>query len=57
MGSTRLCQTFDSLDLIGARITEINVTSPTCVREIDDQCGTDIATDFIKAVEARRQSI
>ena len=44
---------FVGLDLIGGRITEINVTSPTCVREIDDQCGTDIATDFIKAVEAR----
>lgn len=44
---------FVGLDLIGGRITEINVTSPTCVREIDDQCGTDIATDFIKAIEAR----
>ena len=42
---------FVGLDLIGARITEINVTSPTCVREIDDQCGTDIATDFIRAIE------
>ena len=46
---------FVGLDLIGGRITEINVTSPTCVREIDDQCGTDIATDFIIAVEARQQ--
>lgn len=44
---------FVGLDLIGSRITEINVTSPTCVREIDDQCGTDIATSFIKAIEAR----
>lgn len=44
---------FVGLDLIGGRITEINVTSPTCVREIDDQCGTDIATDFIVAIEAR----
>ena len=42
---------FVGLDLIGGRITEINVTSPTCVREIDDQCGTDIATDFIMAIE------
>lgn len=47
---------FVGLDLIGGRITEINVTSPTCVREIDDQCGTDIATDFIIAVEARHQN-
>lgn len=48
---------FVGLDLIGGRITEINVTSPTCVREIDDYCGTDIATDFIIAVEARCQSL
>ena len=44
---------FVGLDLIGGRITEINVTSPTCVREIDDQCGTDIATDFIVAIESK----
>lgn len=42
---------FVGLDLIGARITEINVTSPTCVREINEQCGTDIATDLIVAIE------
>ena len=28
---------FVGLDVIGDYITEINVTSPTCVREIDDQ--------------------
>lgn len=44
---------FVGLDLIGGRITEINVTSPTCVREIDDQCGTDIATDLIIAIEQK----
>lgn len=44
---------FVGLDLIGARITEINVTSPTCVREIDDQCGTDIATQLMVAIESR----
>ena len=48
---------FVGLDLIGGRITEINVTSPTCVREIDDQCGTDIAADFILAVEMRQQQL
>lgn len=42
---------FVGLDLIGAKITEINVTSPTCVREIDEQCGTQIAVDFIKFIE------
>ncbi len=42
---------FVGLDLIGAKITEINVTSPTCVREIDSQCGTHIAVDFIEFIE------
>ena len=42
---------FVGLDVIGGLITEINVTSPTCVREIDDQCGTQIAVDFIKLLE------
>lgn len=42
---------FVGLDLIGAKITEINVTSPTCVREIDEQCGTTIAVDFIEFIE------
>lgn len=45
---------FVGLDLIGAKITEINVTSPTCVREIDEQCGTQIAVDFIKFIEELR---
>lgn len=44
---------FVGLDVIGDHITEINVTSPTCIREINDQCHTDIATDFIKAIEKR----
>lgn len=44
---------FVGLDLIGSKITEINVTSPTCVREIDDQCGTQIAVDFIGFIESK----
>ncbi|WP_323842380.1 MULTISPECIES: glutathione synthase [unclassified Moraxella] len=42
---------FVGLDVIGGYITEINVTSPTCIREIDEQCGTQIAVDFVKCVE------
>lgn len=42
---------FVGLDVIGGFITEINVTSPTCVREIDEQCGTAIAVDFINFIE------
>jgi glutathione synthase len=44
---------FVGLDVIGDYITEINVTSPTCVREIDDQRGTDIAGLLMDAIEAR----
>lgn len=34
---------FVGLDVIGNYLTEINVTSPTCVREIDAQCQVNIA--------------
>lgn len=44
---------FVGLDVIGDYITEINVTSPTCVREIDDQRGTDIAGLLMDAIERR----
>jgi glutathione synthase len=39
------------LDIIGERVTEINVTSPTCFREIMDQTGCDVAALFIDALE------
>jgi glutathione synthase len=39
------------LDVIGDSLTEINVTSPTCFREITDQTGFDVARTFIDAVE------
>lgn len=47
---------FVGLDVIGGKVTEINVTSPTCVREIDDQCGTHIAEDFIAFIESHIES-
>ena len=40
------------LDVIGDRLTEINVTSPTCFREIMDQTGFDVAGMFVDALEA-----
>ncbi len=40
------------LDVIGDCLTEINVTSPTCFREISDQTGFDVAKTFIDALEA-----
>lgn len=41
------------LDVIGDWLTEVNVTSPTCFREIQDQTGYDVAGSFIEALEAR----
>jgi glutathione synthase len=43
------------LDVIGDWLTEVNVTSPTCFREIQDQTGFDVAGMFIEALEARLQ--
>ncbi|MCC6610850.1 MAG: glutathione synthase [Burkholderiales bacterium] len=40
------------LDVIGDYLTEVNVTSPTCFREITDQTGFDVAAMFIDALEA-----
>jgi glutathione synthase len=39
------------LDAIGDWLTEVNVTSPTCFREIMDQTGFDVAAMFIDALE------
>ncbi len=38
---------FVGLDVIGDYLTEINVTSPTCVRELDGIYGLDIAGDLL----------
>jgi glutathione synthase len=39
------------LDIIGDYLTEVNVTSPTCFREITDQTGFDVAAMFMNALE------
>jgi glutathione synthase len=39
------------LDVIGDFLTEVNVTSPTCFREIMDQTGFNVAGMFIDALE------
>jgi len=41
---------FVGLDVIGDYLTEINITSPTCVREIDDGCGTRIADQLLDVI-------
>ncbi|HHH43019.1 MAG TPA: glutathione synthase [Gammaproteobacteria bacterium] len=47
---------FVGLDVIGDYLTEINVTSPTCIRELDQQYGLDIAGQLMERLEARLQS-
>lgn len=44
---------FVGLDVIGDYLTEINVTSPTCVREIDNAKNTDIGDQLMCAIENR----
>ena len=39
------------LDVIGDHLTEVNVTSPTCLREIMDQTGCNVAGLFLDALE------
>ena len=44
---------FVGLDVIGDFITEINVTSPTCIRELDKQYGINISSILLDEVEKR----
>ena len=46
---------FAGLDVIGDWLTEINVTSPTCIRELDSEFGLNIAADLFDALELARQ--
>lgn len=47
---------FVGLDVIGDKVTEINVTSPTCIQEIDNAYGTNIAGKLMDAIEKRVQN-
>jgi glutathione synthase len=47
---------FAGLDVIGDRLTEINVTSPTCIMEINQAYGTNIALDLLTAIEQKLAS-
>ena len=47
---------FVGIDVIGSYLTEINVTSPTCIRELDALYDADIASQVIDAIAVRFQS-
>ena len=44
---------FVGIDVIGDYLTEINVTSPTCIRELDTQCHLNIAGQLIASIEEK----
>ncbi len=44
---------FVGLDVIGDKVTEINITSPTCVREIEGAYDISIMGKLFDAIEAR----
>jgi glutathione synthase len=44
---------FVGLDVIGEYLTEINVTSPTCIRELDRLYSLNIADQLMSAIEKR----
>lgn len=44
---------FAGLDVIGDYLTEINITSPTCIRELDQQYQLDIAGQLMECIESR----
>jgi glutathione synthase len=47
---------FVGLDVIGDKLTEINVTSPTCIREIEAAFEVDITGMLMDAIEARLEN-
>ena len=44
---------FVGLDVIGDYLTEINVTSPTCIRELDNIFGLDIGGQLMECIERK----
>ncbi len=47
---------FVGIDVIDGYLTEINVTSPTCMRHLNKFYSMDIGIDVIKAIEAKIQT-
>jgi len=46
---------FVGLDVIGDKLTEINVTSPTCIQELDKANDLDIAMDLMDCISDKIQ--
>jgi glutathione synthase len=54
---TRLGIVLAGIDVIGERLIEVNVTSPTGVREIDALCGTSLAQLIVEHIEERCRAL
>lgn len=48
---------FAGLDVIGDWLTEVNVTSPTCIRELDAAYGLNIAGQLFDVIESRLERL
>ena len=46
---------FVGIDVIGDYLTEVNVTSPTCIRELDKLYNLNIAGQLLDVIEQKRQ--
>ena len=46
---------FVGIDVIGDYLTEINVTSPTCIRELDQQFNLNISASLMDCIEQKLQ--
>ncbi len=44
---------FVGIDVIGDYLTEVNVTCPTCIRELDTQFGLNIAGKLVDCIDAK----
>lgn len=47
---------FAGIDIIGDYLTEINITSPTCIRELDQIYSLDIAGDLMECIDQQLRS-
>lgn len=47
---------FVGIDVIGDYLTEINVTSPTCIRELDSEFGLNISFDLFNCIESKLEN-
>lgn len=48
---------FVGLDMIGGKLTEVNVTSPTGIQELSRHIGRDVAADVIQWMELRAEEM